>query len=225
LECGARVEAEPGAQLEVAMITATERIRAGGLRVEQVPPLEVKFDRAGGKFEKATYVRRRRRLRTEVVSATIPWWQPEGGSGAGDNADDPGLHYQRLAQRSIGNIGQGANYMTLGSGGGYEEGSRFAVVDQWWFSAVMYSDEGLKWNYDIELAVGLIIPAGTTLKQAFPDGLYCLVVNGEILDQRNEDFLDHWQYTPFIALPTRADGDGIEDMCEPQRGRRIDSRR
>src|SRR5262249_17754448 len=103
LNCAAALEIEPGPAVELPMITSTEQIKAGDLRVEQVPPLEVKFDRAGGKFEKATYVRRRRRLRTEVVSATVPWWQPEGGSGAGDNADDPGLHYQRLAQRSIGN--------------------------------------------------------------------------------------------------------------------------
>ncbi|HKF54257.1 MAG TPA: hypothetical protein VKJ45_02390 [Blastocatellia bacterium] len=217
LDCGGALEVEPGPAIEVVMITGTEEIKAGDLRVEQVPPLEVKFDRAGGKFEKATYVRRRRRLRTEVVSATLPWWQPEGGSGAGDNADDPGLHYQRLAQRSIGNTGQSSNYMTLSSGGSYEDGSRFTVVDQWWFSAVMYSDERLKWSYDIELAGGSVIPAGTPLKEVFPEGLYCLVVNGEILDQRNESFLDHWQYTPFISLPTRADGDGIEDMCEPQR--------
>ena len=152
LDCGSEVEIAAGPAVDIPMISGIEQIKAGDLRVEQVPPLEVKFDRAGGKFEKAAYVRRRRRLRTEVLSATIPWWQPQGGSGAGDNADDPGLHYQRLAQRSIGNIGQGGGYMTLSSGGAYQDGSQFTVVDQWWFSAVMYSDERLKWNYDIELA-------------------------------------------------------------------------
>src|SRR5262249_11105809 len=38
-DCGAAVQAEPGPSIQVAMITGTEPIKAGDLRVEQVPPL------------------------------------------------------------------------------------------------------------------------------------------------------------------------------------------
>src|SRR5262249_29129304 len=130
-----------------------------------------------------------------------------------EEREDPAMRAERILQRSVGNTQAGSGFAGSAAQSNTAEPG-MTLVDQWWFRPELYSRCVL--SSDVKLGNGTVIPAGG-LKDSFPSGLYVLALNGEPIDFRDEDFTDHWQHTPFVLVPTRIDGDGVEDMVEPQK--------
>jgi hypothetical protein len=187
-----------------------DEVPTGDIVCRIVPAYQVKFDRTVRRFEYSAYLRYRQRLRTEVVEATVPWWRSSQGD---EEREDPAMRAERILTRSVGNMQGGSGSVGSAIASNAAEPG-MTLVDQWWFRPELYARIVLA--RDVELAGGGKIPAGK-LVESFPSGLYVLSLNGEPIDFRDEDFTDHWQHTPFVLVPTRVDGDGIEDMVEAQK--------
>ncbi len=182
----------------------------GDICTECVPAFQVKVDRSQGTFDRATYLRRRRMVRPEIIKELFPSWEPPSKSSAASGTDDFSLRAERILQQSTGQPGRAWRPDTL------TNPYAGVVVNQWWLAACLYSTRPPE-KEDLKFASGAVIPAGTRLIDAFPSGLYVLLIDNNILDLREEALHDHWQHSPFILIPTRVEGDGIEDLLEPAR--------
>lgn len=213
--CGASSEA-----LEITPPTQTTSLQPqevgefpiGDIQTECVPAFQVKVDRAQGVFQRAMWLRRRRMLRPEILKSLFPNFEPARQSTAGDSSTDFSIRAERLLQQSAGAAGRSsrADALTNPYAG--------VVTSQWWLVPEMYASRGPEIK-PLEFAA-ITIPAGVRLIDLFPNGLYLLVAGYQILDVREEFLHDHWQHSPFILIPTRIEGDGIEDLLEV--GRELD---
>lgn len=185
---------------------------------ESVPPTQVKFDRTGDEFDDGYFVIRTREVRRELIEELIPWWKSAHGqdSTTSSDTDDPAFLYQRQARQSVGNV------TSLRSVAGTSATKPSMVkLTQIWMEPCLYSFH----QPDQEVKLGdpekptVTIPANTKLGDVFKRGLYVMMIDGEPADFRDESFKAHWSHAPFILVPSKPDGEGIEDLCEPQRQR------
>lgn len=210
--CGSpNLSLEPGQSFSLPKLSGEDEVNTGDLVCLPVPGYQVKCDRLPVRVRDSLWLRWRQYVRHETVKEAIPNWKKEP---TGSNEDDWGLRAEMTAKRSSGNME--ASQSRLYGQTGHKTDADLVAIDRWWFRPAIYKDVVLR--ADLELANGETIPAGTVAGDAFPDGLYVLMVNGEPLDFRSEDFRDHWQHTPAMLLPSRIDGDGLlDDLIEPQK--------
>jgi hypothetical protein len=205
------VSIEQGQSFNLPRISGEDEVNTGDLVCLPVPGYQVKCDRLPVRARDSLWLRWRQYVRPETVKEAIPNWKKEP---TGSQSDDWGLRAEMTAKRSSGNME--ASQSRLYGQSGHKTDADLVAIDRWWFRPAIYKDVVLR--ADLELANGETIPAGTVAGDAFPDGLYVLMVNGEPLDFRSEDFRDHWQHTPAMLLPSRIDGDGLlDDLIEPQK--------
>lgn len=205
--CGStNIQIEESVKASLPAVVKAMQCYIGEPVTDCVSAFQVKFDGSQGDFEKAQWLRRMRMLRPEFVKQVIPWWEPKVQRGV--DRTENGLKAERMLQKSSGT----ASFLT---GGSDQESESGVVVQQWWLAPSMY---GAREPEEQDLKLGkMTIPAGTKLADAFPTGLYLLIIDEKLVDIREEYLHDHWQHTPFIRVPTRALGDGIEDLLEPNR--------
>lgn len=209
-ECGSQsLDQQTVPELGLSPVDGYEDQSVGDIVTRIVPAYQVKYDRTVRKLEDSAYLRLRFRVRTEVAEALVPWVNTLASS---DESEDPALRAERILARGVGNTRQSGSSQSAGGQSASEPA--MTVVDQWWLRPAMYAKAEVA--MDVKLHGGQIITKGP-LSESFPTGMYVLVMNGEPVDFRDECFLDHWQHTPFVLIPTRVDGDGVEDMVEPQR--------
>lgn len=209
-QCGYPLTATPGLALNIPIAKENGKRRIGDIRTECVPAFQVKVDRSQGVFDCASFLRRRRMVRPEILKQMFTNWEPPTKSSAASSTDDFSLRGERLLQQSTGQPGQTFRPDTL------TNPYAGVVINQWWLMPCMYSTRTPE-HLPLEFANGTTIPSGARLIELFPDGLYLLVVDNKILDMREECLHEHWQHSPFISIPTRVEGDGIEDLLEPSR--------
>lgn len=210
-ECGSpNLTEEPGAEMEMPEMEEGEETTAGDVACEIVSPFQVWFDMSQADFSKAQWLQRKRMLRPEFVRQVIPWWKP---TIKNPTSQEHSVRAERMLQRSSG-IGDSPG---LGMTNEHELGNGI-IVTQWWLCPSMYAARGPEPEAILFGADGLVrIDAGERLVDVFPTGMYLLIIDDKIVDVREEYLHDHWQHTPFIQIPTRALGDGMEDLLEPQR--------
>jgi hypothetical protein len=163
--CGSQnYQVEQAPTVNIDAVTGTQKVKVGLPVGEQVPFFELRFDLAYP-LEKSPFLCRTRRLRKQVVEAAFPGLK----IAQGYNHDEMGMEAQGRLKTST----------PLG-GRGYSPDSAteddMCSFKQWWMDPVMYHDIILK--EDIETVSGNTIPAGTSLKDQFPDGMYFAYVPG-----------------------------------------------
>lgn len=212
-ECGASADSllhQPGHTLHAQVPKPLGDFPIGDVETECVPAFQVKVDRTQGTFQRSLWIRRRRMVRPEIVKELFPLWNPPTQNSSTNSSNDFGLRAERELQQSVGLPGSGWRTDAL------TNSSLGVVINQWWLAPCMYASRGPELR-DLEFASGLVIPAGLRWIDLFPSGLYLLIIDHKILDLREEYLHDHWQHSPFILIPTRVEGDGIEDLLEPAR--------
>jgi hypothetical protein len=182
----------------------------GDIMTETVPAFQIKVDRSTGMFERASFLRRRRMIRPEILKEMFPSYEPPRQSTSASSTDEFGLRAERLLQQSTGIPGRAWRPDTM------QNPYAAVIINQWWLKPFLYSSR-LPEQEDLNFLGGQKVPKGAKLIDFFPEGMYLLVVDNKILDIREEDLHSHWQHSPFILIPTRAEGDGIEDLLEPSR--------
>lgn len=209
--CGSsNLAIEPGSATTLPRISGYDEGKTGDLVCLSIPGYQVKYDRLPVRLRDSQWLRWRSYVRPETIKELIPGWKKAVAAAE----DDYGQRAEMVAKRSSGNM-EAVGSRVYGQAGARSD-AELVTVDRWWFRPSIYCDVTLK--ADVELADGTTIPAGTQASEAFPDGLYVMMVNNEPLDFRNEDFRDHWQHTPATLLPSRIDGDGLlDDLIEPQK--------
>lgn len=212
-QCGAPaelMELQEPQSLSVPVPRPIGKQHIGDVCTEVVPAFQIKVDRAQGSFAQATYLRRRRMVRPEIVKELFPFWDLPSKNQAFTSADEFSLRAERLLQQSTGAPGRAWRPDTLSNP------YAGVVINQWWLAPCLYATREPE-AVELRFAGGQSIPVGTRLIDVFPNGLYLLIANNLILDMREEYLHDHWQHSPFISIPTRVEGDGIEDLLEPAR--------
>jgi hypothetical protein len=204
--------------IEMSQPNGYDSVPSGDCRTVSVPMYQLDFDRTGSEFEDALWLCWKRRFRPEVVKELFPWWDKVGGSSLEDS-DEYGLKVSEYLKDSAGNM-QGNFGRKTGGGKDESVSANLVDVEQWWLRPCMYGSAPALRK---ELKIGdpknpsFIIPAGTKPRETFPDGMYLMVINKQPVDFRVEDFRQHWVYIPYDAIPSKIEGDGNEDMNEPQR--------
>jgi hypothetical protein len=205
-DCGsANYAVEQAPTVNIDAVVGTEKQKVGLPVGEQVPFFELRFDLAYP-LEKSPFLCRSRRLRKKVVETAFPGLKVTQGH----SHDEIGVESQGRLKTST----------PLG-GRGYAPDSatedEICTFKQWWFDPVMYNDTILK--EDIQTVSGATIPAGTALKDQFPDGMYFAYVPGtdKILEMFNEHHRDHWVSSPYHVKLMSGLGYGIHEALEAQR--------
>lgn len=191
--------------VEAETVVGEEQYEVGDVVIESVPFFELRWDIATT-LEESTWLRRKRRLRVDVLEATFP-----GLKIKTKGTDDTGLQQAENLRTS-----------TYGSGGRRNQQSRaeegdFCDFTQWWLSRPLLANVVVE--SDVETISGVVIPAGTKLSDMFPDGMYIADIDGlpGPVDVRNECHADMWVSGQFRQRAMTGLGIGIEDIIEPQR--------
>lgn len=188
---------------QIPVVTGYEDVPCGDFICESFPIYAVKFDRAGGTFNKATWMSLKFRARPEEIKAKIPWWRKRS---SGDTGLNEGLRAEAVLSRSVGSTPRS----TQSSGNTRSSDTEKVTCELMWLEPLWYSD--WKMPVDLKLQDGSVIPKGTPIPPLYPKGMYILWVDDEPLDFANEDFHSQWKFTPHILIPSTPEGDGIEDL-------------
>ncbi len=206
-QCGSpNVQQIPGTSLESQSVTGYQNVQTGDLCCESVPFWELRFD-LGRRLEDSPWLLRFRRVRVDELQQAYP-----EVNITRKPASETQTQIQDRLRRNAGTGQTSASYTRVD--GGHKD--NFVDFEQWWFDSCMLDFQIEK---DTELANGQTIPAGSSLKDIFPDGLYCAFVSGieAPVDVRPECHRRFWVSGQFNPVPGRGLGDGIEDAIEPQR--------
>lgn len=202
--------------MEMPTAAGYDEVPTGDCRTISIPMFQVDFDRTQTDFYDALWVRWTRRFRPEVIREILPWWKVKG-SGL-DEGDEYGQKVGEYLRDSPGNTS--ANYENKRSGRDESSAPNLVMSEQWWLRPCMYSNAPpLRKDFKVgdKNKPSLIIKAGSRLIDHFPDGCYVWQIEKEPVDFRSEDFRDHLVYIPYRVIPSKVEGDGNEDMNEPQR--------
>lgn len=210
-DCGADgMEVQEPEQMNVPVQTGSQPIMSGDVVTEVVDPMEIKLHMHARRLEDSPYLRRKRIVLREIIEAAYPWVEyPLANPSAWTS-----LHYQEDLELSPGNVSVGgirADYAEAGTG----INQRMVEFSQFWLEPVLYGSYAV--SKDEELANGTVLPAGTALRDLFPDGLYIAMVGQTVVDLRGENKGDHWCHGVYDLIPSRIWGDGTEDSVEQQR--------
>lgn len=124
-----------------------------------------------------------------------------------------GLQRQRQLEQNLGSFG--SSYTVGGSWGRSSVDQDMVVVTMVWMRPHTYCS--FTYEKDEPLYNGSVIPAGSKASDLFPDGLLTILVDGEVLDMRNEDMDDHWCGGPYRPVPNANWGLGIWSAIWQQR--------
>lgn len=189
---------------DLPVVTGYEKVPVGDLDCRLIPSPQVKFDTAGGHFDRALYIKREFRLRWQVIEDLFPFYDHRAATQGGSSGEDS-VEAMDVVESGTGNS------RTRGARGSDAER---IVCQQWWYLPALYSR--YKLPKDVRQLDGYLLRQGCWIKDYYPDGMYMFVVGGKAIDFRNENPHDHWNHCRFILVPNRAHGDGIEDMVRPQ---------
>lgn len=198
-ECGGVMEETKVDGQEVPM-SKQVTMNSGDLRTEIVDPVEIKVW-AGAKNGLAgtPYLRRKRLVRKEFIKEAYPWFNPTAGGKLSESATNL---YQFMDTSQTGDTGNHYNV------------SELHEYDQIWLDPALYANKVLK--EPIKLLNGQEIPAGTDVRQVFPDGLYVALCDTKVVGYANENKLKCWVHIPYDINVDGFWADGLEDSVMNQ---------
>lgn len=177
----------------------------GDIRCLPIPAWQLRYER-GDVPENSDWIRRARDIPVETLQFIFPEKdiKPE-------TPDDETMHPDRVLRRSLSSINRGSVY---GQGEGDDHYAEFV---EFWYEPPMYRKCVLQ--EEETLLDGSVLPAGTKLIDAFPEGIYRATVRGTkgscIL--RGESHKHRLVHSQFITIPGRGVGANVKDALEYQR--------
>ncbi len=187
-----------------------QEYKVGDVFTEIPNPMEINVHLHARNLSQTPYLHRERLILRSVLKSKFKNASLQGGQSDGQ---PDASSYIRQLESAIGNTGSPSNYAA--NSGVTNSPFEPLKFDQLWLDVVVYADYVTK--QEEKISDGTVIPAGTSLAEAFPRGLYIAAVGKEILNLRNENKLSHWAHGVYDLIPSRFWGDGIEDMVELQR--------
>lgn len=204
-ECGSpNAEITPAEPLEVEGVVGYEELEHGDIVCETVPAFELKHDLAELPQD-SPYLIRRRRIRVPVLQSKFPDLHITDNKG-----DNRGVQIEESLKRA-----SSSNVTSAWSKQENEE--KAADFTQIWLDPCMYSRFQLK--AELRTLGGETIPAGTTLSDMFPTGLYMCFIEGidGVVELRDEHHKDYWVGQSYRQRAISSLGIGIEDIVEGNR--------
>jgi hypothetical protein len=206
-ECGSpNAVIESVEPVEVQTLEGYEEEKQGDICCEVVPCFELKHDLACSPQDSA-YLIRKRRVRVSDLESKFPGLKIRPAV-----SDSAALKAQQNLRESTYVTGPAGS-----SGRDSETAGEFVDFTQIWLKPQMYSRNVLKYGYTT--ALGMEMPAGTSLAEMFPKGLYIAKVEGVegVVEVRDECHSDYWVGQVYMPKAMSALGTGIEDMIEGNR--------
>ena len=207
------VNLEEGPALDIPVPTGEyEEYRVGDIYTEIPNPSEINVHLHARNLSQTPYLHRERLILRSVLKQKFPKASLAGGAWEGEVGPSS---FIREMESSVGNVGVGSGAGRTSNATTSNSPFELLKFDQIWLDVPVYADYVTK--RPETFSDGTTIPAGTSLKDVYPQGLYLAVVGNEVLNLRNENKLNHWVHGVFDLIPSRFFGDGLEDMVEIQR--------
>jgi hypothetical protein len=207
---------------EMPQTTGYDEEPVGEGRTILIPNYQMDYDRhSGSVFYEATWVRWQQRFRPEVIQEICPWWKNPGGTTMAPHETESGLRTEAELRQAPGNTR--ANFRNQGSRGnsGAEANApQMVTAECWWLRPCLYANApalGKEARLGDPENPSVVIPQGGRLKDGFGKGMYLLTIDRRPVDFWDEDFRRRLTYIPYKLIPSKIEGDGIENMNEPQR--------
>lgn len=214
-QCGSEnVQGIQGAPLLQEQQTGSESTMSGDLSLHPVPPDQVKLHLHARTLQESPYLIWSRLILKDIADLLYPYAEYTCGAGY----DDVATLYEANLERSVGFIGTSGTHYYQG-GPAADAMMRFTRLRQFWFQPIMYAAPDNVLDRDLEIGFsGVQLPAGVPMLDLFPDGMYVAMLGDNVVDMRNESFLDHWSHGRWFVVPSRIWGDSFcDDLIEPTR--------
>lgn len=203
-DCGSpNVAIESAEPFVVQAHAGYDEIETGSICCESVPAFELKHD-LSSLPQDSPYLIRRRRVRLPLLQSKFPFLHVTTSKG-----NDRGLQIAESLKRTSAQGG------AVWSKDANEEPATDFI--QIWLDPCMYGRLRLK--SEIKTLSGETIPAGTSLTDLFPKGMYMCFVEGVdgVVELRNEHHRDYWVGQVYRQRAISSLGQGIEDIVEGNR--------
>lgn len=219
--CGSgQVQVTEVPQESMPQATGYDSVPSGDGRTKHIPVFQIDYDRTGFDFYEATWVRWQQRFRPEVVQELCPWWKKPPATGMPGDETDSGLKSELTLRNAPGNtqanFGQKGSRTTQGG----PQAAQLITCEIWWLQPCLYNQApavARKVKLGDPQNPSVTIEVGERLKDRFKKGMYILMFDRKPVDFWDETFLDRLVYIPYKLIPSKIEGDGIENMNEPQR--------
>ncbi len=212
---GDNLAVQPGSSMQIPTVVGYEPVYEPEWTCLTVPDYQLKYDRTVLDEKDATWLRWRLRMRPEVVKQELHNWNLAHDR----DTTDPATWIDQRLKESTGND-QGYVIQRRGPlGSGERQDIDFINVEHFWLQPCWYANFP-PLQTDFVFANGEKIPAGETIINVYPDGLYVLMVTDQPVHMPppGEDFRDYWLHTPVVLIPGRMEGDGlVDDLITPQK--------
>jgi hypothetical protein len=208
-ECDSpNIDILPAAEIQSLREDGTVEIHAGDLHIEQPDGYEMWTQSTARILDEALWVRRHRRVDRASAEAAHPGRKLK--PFVQNSVLDRGPAYQRRAERTYGGADKGAETVM-------DAATRREVeYTEDWYQPEVYLSYVYEGADPVELPDGQVMQPGQTFVELYPTGMKVTVSGEELLDCREENFREHFEYIPYDILPGRFWGKGVEDAVPIQ---------
>lgn len=201
-ECGGAIQSTVVEAKEINnAYLGDEVVNTGDPVTECVDPTEIKVWVGADDIESSPYLRRKRIVREEFIVNEHPNHVPKD-----TELTTTGQYQQNFMSLTGGKEGQFKQQNS--------DKSKVFEYDQYWLDPQMYRNRKLE--TDIVTESGEVVPAGTLITDAFPDGLYFCKQGNDILCYEHETKNDRWLHIPYDISIDGFWADGLEDAVQNQ---------
>lgn len=205
-KCGGAVQKIEVAGEQRQAIVGHDMIKSGDFKTEVVDPVEIKVwsGAMAGHLDTTPYLRRKRIVKPEFIKTHYPFYTINTKGSFTESA-----------------VNQWQFFDTSNTAEQTNNHRGLVEYDEFWVDTARYAHAKLleEFKYKVKRGgkwVEKTMPAGTPIKQEFPDGMYFARVGDDILCMYNENKSKKWEHIPYDINIDGFWADGMEDAVMNQ---------